>query len=314
MSSLSLFHEPWWISAATAGRFSEVKFMQGDSVVGRLPFTTSRRWGFRVLRMPPFTHILGPIVESGSGKPQTRLMNRVSIVRSLIDQLPPFDFFKQAIDPSIDDGLALSDGLAFQECGFRVSPQYTFEIDCRGDLKGIWDSMHFKVRQHIRRAEEKYTVATVDDPQRFVHFYISNLTKARRRSYVHFDQFTTLYRESHVRTCGVILSALLPDGEPIAMTYLVWGHGVMYYLLSTRAPDVPDSGSVSLLIWSAIKKAHELALLFDLDGISTRGIARFFSGFGGQMKTRLIVTSARPAFKAAVAMGALAGSIESNFT
>jgi Acetyltransferase (GNAT) domain len=293
---LPLFHEHWWLAAVTGGSFSEVEVKQGDYLAGRLPFIIVKKRGFRTLSMPAFTHLLGPFVNSSDGKLQTRMMNRLSTVRSLIDQLPPFDFFKQAIDPSVDDGLALIDGLAFQDRGFHLGHQYTFQIDCRADLESLMAGMHFKVRQHIRRAEEKYKIATVDDPEKFIDFYKGNLTKTKRTSYMRFDQFPALFSECCARNCGVILAALQPGGAPVAMTYLVWGSGIMYYLMTTRAPDVSDNGSVNLLIWSAMKRAHELGLLFDLDGVTTSGTARFLSGFGGSVKTRLTVTTSRPMF------------------
>ena len=70
----------------------------------------------------------------------------------------------------------------------------------------------------------------------------------------------------------------------------------MYYLLSTRVPDIGENGSTNLLIWSAIKRAHERGLLFDLDGVSTSGTARFLSGFGGVTRIRLIVKRASPVY------------------
>jgi hypothetical protein len=72
----------------------------------------------------------------------------------------------------------------------------------------------------------------------------------------------------------------------------------MYYLLSTRAEDAGDNGSVSLLIWSAIKRAHNRGLMFDLDGVSTSGIARFLSGFGGRLQVRTIVQRSSLAYGA----------------
>jgi hypothetical protein len=48
----------------------------------------------------------------------------------------------------------------------------------------------------------------------------------------------------------------------------------MYQLLTTHAPDVKDNGLVSFLIWSAMQRA-DLGLTFDLDGVTTEGIARF---------------------------------------
>jgi len=67
-------------------------------------------------------------IEAGDGKPQTRLQRRISITRSLIDQLPRHSYFHQHLDPSLDDGLAVADGLAFQECKFEVTHQYNLRL------------------------------------------------------------------------------------------------------------------------------------------------------------------------------------------
>ena len=59
----------------------------------------------------------------------------------------------------------------------------------------------------------------------------------------------------------------------------------MYFLLATRLPSAEDKGSMSLLIWSGIKKSKELGLKgFDLDGVSSAGTARFYTTFGGNRK------------------------------
>jgi hypothetical protein len=121
--------------------------------------------------MPEFTHLMGPAIDAGVGKPQTQLVRRLSIGRALIDQLPRFAFFEQNFDPSAAGGLALVDGLAFKDRGFHVRAQYTFKLDCHTEPAVIWDGMHTTVRQHIRRAEEKNSVAALDDPDKFVRFY-----------------------------------------------------------------------------------------------------------------------------------------------
>ena len=69
----------------TQGQYQEVRVTSGDQVVGRLPFVISRNMGFTALRMPPFTHLLGPAVDAGQGKPKTQMLKRMSIVRDLID-------------------------------------------------------------------------------------------------------------------------------------------------------------------------------------------------------------------------------------
>jgi Acetyltransferase (GNAT) domain len=79
---------------------------------------------------------------------------------------------------------------------------------------------------------------------------------------------------------------------------VVWGHGVMYYLMSARSPDTADSGAVNLLIWTALRRAHARGLVTDLDGVTTNGAARFLSGFGGEAKKRLVVRRSRALFGA----------------
>jgi hypothetical protein len=278
-----VFHESWWLDVVTGGNFAEVSVDVDGDVVGRLPYITKKWMGFKLLLMPPFTHILGPAVALGKGKPQTQLSRRLSIIRSLIDQLPPSDHFMQILgDVSID-------ALAFQDRGFQVLSQYTFEIDCRADLDCIWAAMNFKLRQHIRRGQETFTITTVEDPHHFVEFYRDNLRKQDRVSFVPLETFPALFAETHARGCGEILCANRPDGKVAAMIFLVWDRATMYYHLSTRCPEAGDSNTISVLLWSAIKRAHRRGLMFDLDGVSSSGTARFLSNFGGRPKIRMIV-------------------------
>ncbi len=216
-----LFHEPWWVHVVTNGRYEEAIFKLGSNIVGRLPYVTVRLGPFRTIRMPPFTNVLGPTIDAGAGKPQTRLKQRLSITRSLIDQLPSNSYFLQILDPSLDDGLANADGLAFQERKFMVSPQYKFEINCRRSLDDIWNAMHKKTRQPIRRAEEKYSVRSLDDPKYFTDFYLKTAETLGRPSSPDLRHFPALFSECRARECGSILGAFDHDASPIAMTYLV---------------------------------------------------------------------------------------------
>ena len=294
-----LFHEPWWLSAAAGDQLFERSVVRGEGMCGQLSFMRSKsKFGFRILRMPSFTHVLGPMILSSNGKRQKRLANWLSLIRDLLEQLPAYDFCQFAMDPSLDEGLALGDGLALQEHGFRISPQYTFRVHWQTYIDDIWAAMDFKVRQHIRRAEEKYTITEIDDPQYFVNFYMNNIEKRGQKSYFPFERFPFLFTECSARSSGVILAATLPDGSPVAMTFLVWGHGVLYYTLSTRVPGASESGCANLLIWAAIKRANALGLICDLDGVASRGMARFLGGYGGEVAVRLVATHVKPVYGA----------------
>src|SRR5271165_362631 len=99
--SFCLFQEPWWLSAVTADDYEEVTVEQSNRIVGRLPFVVRRRSGFSISILPPFTHILGPAIDAGGGKPQSQIMKRLSIARELIDKLPSVARFQQIFDPTL---------------------------------------------------------------------------------------------------------------------------------------------------------------------------------------------------------------------
>jgi hypothetical protein len=79
------------------------------------------------------------------------------------------------------------------------------------------------------------------------------------------------------------------------MAFFVWDGDTMYYNTATRS-RCNSAGAMNLLVWHAIKLAHEKALTFDFDGIVKIGTMRFFSGFGGNLTTRLLITKRRPAY------------------
>jgi Acetyltransferase (GNAT) domain len=278
-----LFHEPWWLSAASAGNWRETTVSSDGRVVARLPFViVPGRLGLTRIEMPPFTHVLGPIVNSGDGKPQTQIARRLSLVRRLLDQLPRFDHFAMVLDSGSPDGLA------FQSRGFKLSSEYIFCIDCRRDVDDIWKAMNYRLRQNIRRAEEKFTVAALTDPRAFIDFYEETLRSKGLRNTIDFSNFCPLFEQTSRRDSGEILCAYWQDGRPAAMIFTVWDNRRAYYLLSMRAGDEGDNGSVCLLVWSALARAHARGLVFDFLGASTSGRAKFYVGFGGIPETRLV--------------------------
>jgi lipid II:glycine glycyltransferase (peptidoglycan interpeptide bridge formation enzyme) len=159
--------------------------------------------------------------------------------------------------------------------------------------------MRDKTRNLIRRAEEEYSVASLNDPEHFVWFYLENLKKRSRRSRMGFEYFPTVFSECKARDSGQILAAFKPNGMPAAMIFLVSGREITYYLLSTRAPDHANNGAISLLLWKAMREAHHRNQIFDLDGVSTTGTFRFLSGFGGQIQTRIVVRRIHPIYNVA---------------
>jgi hypothetical protein len=118
-------------------------------------------------------------------------------------------------------------------------------------------------------------------------FYCKNLQGAKVGA--SFDRLPALYDACIARDSGKILAAYRPNGELAAAIFIVWGLGRAYYLLTTRDKTIRDFGVVSLLIWRAMQEAHARSLVLDLDGIISRSVYHFLSGFGGVVRPRMIV-------------------------
>lgn len=68
----TIFHEDWWLDAATGGNFDVAEVTVSGRKVGRLPFHVRSRLGLRIMNMPSLTYFLGPAIDDGEGSPNNR--------------------------------------------------------------------------------------------------------------------------------------------------------------------------------------------------------------------------------------------------
>ena len=275
-----VFHNRWWLDAATGGRFEEIEVRAGGATA-RLPYLTVREWpGYRVCTMPEITHSLGWAVDLGVGPGPEATVRHIEITRLLVRRLSGFAGFHHKL------GGQITDTFAFDEAGYTTGVQFTFEIVPQPD-DITWRAMRDKTRNVIRRAGERYAVDSAIDPDAFAAIYEANL---RLRNLVNTaPRMAQVCAAALAHECGRFFVARDLAGSVEAAVFIVWDHRTAYYLLATRAP-ASDNGAISLLVWHAIREAHARGLVFDFDGVGTPGSRLFFTGFGGQITPRFVVS------------------------
>nr|WP_321986031.1 GNAT family N-acetyltransferase [uncultured Lichenicoccus sp.] len=289
--AFSVFHEPWWLDAVTDGNWRQAEVRQGGTLVGTMPYIIDRRFGCDISMMPLMTRTLGPVVKPGSGKPASEFRRRTEIIEQLIGQLPKASVFEQRFDP------AVTDVLKFQEAGFACSVEYTFRTQPGQAASDMWSSMLDKTRNLIRSAtKEGLTARRIEDADIFCDFYESMLQDRGRQNLYTTDAMQRGCREALRRDAGAALGAYDADGVLQAAIFLVWDKSTSYYLLTTRQPKA-HSGAVSLLLWQGMQDAAATGRVFDFDGIATPGIAKFLSGFGGSLHSRMTVSKTDMTFR-----------------
>jgi hypothetical protein len=277
----TVFHEDWWLNAATGGNYQEVTVSSGGRIVGRLPFAMFHMpAGCALCGMPELTHFLGPAIDAGPGAPANRALKHDKILRDLLAQLPRHSGFYQKLHKDIGDTLA------FQDAGYRTTVQFTYEI-APAPAATIWAAMRDKARNVIRRAKEQYTVIELSEPTVFAALYQHNLDARGMANYYH--RISEVCGAAIAHNAGRILAARDATGEIVAAIFYVWDTRAAYYLLTTRSSAAANN-AVSLLIWNAIQDSAARNLVFDFDGVGTAGSRVFYTGFGGQVSPRYIVS------------------------
>lgn len=277
---VSVFHQEWWLNAATDGAWEMLESVPRSGVTGRLPIHIRRYFGQPIICLPPWTRTLGPIVSEPPAKRTTLLRARYGVMEDLIRKLPAHRVFKQVFDPSI------TDLLAFQLNGFDVGVQYTFRLHDCANLDAIWHGMRDKTRNVIRRAEEQFKVGIDMSAAQFAAFYFAHCDTCPRHSQ---GRLEPLIRAALQHNAGTVLYCA-KGGDHVAAVVMVWDDVCSYFLVSARDERRAGNGAISLLLWEALKLAGRKGLIFDFDAFANRGGAMFVSQFGGELVPRWTVS------------------------
>ena len=279
----TVFHSDWWLNIVSNGGWDEATVSANGKLVGRFPYVLGRMLGGHALcGMPPITHFLGPAIDEGQGSSCTRSLKRAQITRDLLDRMPRASGFYHKLSREI------TDTLLFQECGFATKVQFTFEI-APAPQPLLWRTMRDKTRNVIRRAQEVCGVEICLDPAEFTAAYDRHLSQRSLRNHYDAAMLNRLCEAAIARGQGQILVVRNASGAIDAGIFCVSDPTSTYYLLTTRDQDA-GNGAVALLLWHAIQESAARGLIFDFDGVGINGSRLFFTGFGGEVKPRYIVS------------------------
>ena len=282
----TIFHEDWWLEAATGGRFEVAEVASGGRVVGRLPFHKTKWLGLTLIRMPELTYFLGPAIDDGEGSPNTRFLKRLHFTCELLERVPRVSWQYVKCHGGV------TEVIAFQGLGFRTYVQFTHELAPR-PVSVLWQQMRNKTRNVIRRAEERFSVTELGDPVEFLRFFERNLKLEGQINGLDWTLCRKILSASLDRRRGRILAARDKKNQIVAANFCVWDEISSFYLMSTRSHD-SGNGAIALLIWEAIKHSARRGLIFDFAGLGNKGSILLYSGFGARPCSRFAALRARP--------------------
>jgi hypothetical protein len=278
---VSIFQNPWWLDAASDGKWQLITAGPRSGVIASMPIAFTRSFlGQRYIGMPPLTRTLGPTFTRVSPGPELSDRAHFRLLRELIAKLPDSIGFDQAFDPDCNNLLA------FQVSGFSIRVHYTFRLENCSDSSAMWKGMRDKTRNEIRRSEESLQVRRSPDIATFMEFYEANLRRASQPMIPDRCRVNKILQAAVTNNAGESILCLTVDGNLSAAIFVVWDDRYYYYLLSTRDERVAGNGALSLLLWNALQLAGQANCGFDFDSFKTNGSANFVRQFGGRAVPR----------------------------
>jgi len=271
--TLPLCFQPWYLDAVTEeGRWGVVLAENNGAIRGVWPYFLKRKFGIAYITMPHFTKWMGPWLVPDTAR---RLNEEHRLIEELRSQLPKVARIQINCHPELRNWLPL------YWTGFRQTTLYTYTLDIT-DLGHLQHGMNRNIARNIKKAAEVVQVSPDGSFEAF--FEINRLSFLRQQLEPAFSltkmktHLEALQQHHAVR----LFFARDAQGRLHGAAALTWDRERAYYHLSGDDPALRGSGAGILLIWEAIKFAHETLGLktFDFEGSMMPSVEALRRQFG----------------------------------
>ncbi len=234
-----------------------------------------------MIGMPPLTSVLGPVVTQ-----PPEAMQRRQLLTELISNIPRYTRFTQVFPANAEDAYV------FALQGFAVSNQYTEILEPAEDEPAAWKRLNGKTRNIVRKGATLFDV-NADLPIEVLYEFLDrNLVARGKHNKLTRDVFLRAAQAAQAAHSIACLGATTPSGRLAAGIVVIWDARRLYYLLSTRDPQVASNAAITLLLWEAIRLATRKRLVLDFDSYGSSGAAAFIGSFGGKVEARCVISGA----------------------
>lgn len=290
--SLPIYMQPWWLdSVCTKGIWDVCLSYDGfDQIEGALVYYQVKLKGvISAVLMPELTPNSGMwlrIHDEHKQKLHSKYTHTKRIVDNLISQLPEVPLYSQKFHHN------LVDWQPFFWRGYRGETHYTYVLEDITQVGAVYDDLKGSVRTDIRKAERSLVYGECDD----IGLFYSLCKKSFQKQGVvmppfSYETLSALDSELKHRGARKMYVAFDLEGNAHAAIYIVYDKNCAHYLAGGSDPDRRLSGSVTLLLWHAIKEASAVGIeSFDFEGSMIPSVEYAFRNFGAVQKPFFRIT------------------------
>lgn len=250
---------------------------RGNEVVGFIPYNISKKKSFSVISNPQLTPYQGAwFIYPEEQKYANKLGFEKEVIAELIKQIPKVDSFHQKFTPEF------TNWLPFYWKGYNQTTRYTYVINDLSSPDKIFNEFKENIRREIRKAEKKLKVVVSEDIQALYKLKQNVYQKNGEEYPISSEFLERVYDFVQKNKCGELIQAVDDENNVHSVLLYVWDNNSAYYLHGATDNQFKTTGSMSLLLWEAIKRSSEKTKAFNFEGSMIESIERYFRAFGGQ--------------------------------
>lgn len=279
-----LHFQPWWLDAVCgAGRWGAALALgENGRVIGALPYYLTRRYGLKVIQLPPLTTYAGPWLrypQDADFKDVSRFAFEKKVMGEMIAHLPRTVLFKQNFRPEI------TNWLPFYWKNFQQTTRYTYLFDKTNELGKITAGFKKSLRNGLKKAALWTNTQRDDDAWEIV--FSLNKRSLQRRNRVQpysFEVFKNLHTALHQRNqmaCFVAYDKA--SGKPSAGLYLIFDDRQAGVLITGTEPELKGQCAVYNLFLEAIRFCATQTISLDFEGSMDEQLEHALRAFGAQL-------------------------------
>lgn len=281
----SIFCFSWWLRAVCPNGFDILILKKNGEIVAGMPVPYLKRWGLKMVKVPPFSHTLGILLMPSNKKSyQKRLSEEMNMVNSIIDMIPNCDYFSIFFHYNFDNWLP------FYWAGYKQTTKYSYIISDIRDYNYIISNFSQSKRKNIKKAEKNIQVFEDLSASEFYSHHAMSLGKKGKKISYSYDNFKRIYEFSYGKTAGKTWYAADNNNNIHSCIFVVYDHRSAYFLISSIDPYYSDSHSLTLLLRDAIYYLSQYTVSFDFEGSMIRGVENSFRKFGGVQTPYFYIT------------------------
>ena len=266
----------WYNSLFSENEWDVVVEEQNNKVIGFLPYYIVKKVNFKVVVPPVLTPYQGVWLDYNDEQKYTnRLSFEKKIITSLISKLPKVDSFKQKFYPEY------TNWLPFYWKNFSQTTRYTYVLNNISNTADLFANFRENIRREIRKAEKILTISVLDKVDELYQLKVKTYQENKENYPFSLALLNKVFEYCNTNNCGELLVAKDVDGNIHSIVLYVWDKNSAYYLHGVTNLKFKTSGSMSLLLWEAIKRSSQKTTSFNFEGSMIEPIERYFRAFGG---------------------------------